>query len=715
MGTADDPVGDVRTEYEFSGGVNAAGGDPGGLVAGGNVTITPASGSPTIDVNAALNLNPAATATGTVSVLANGYIGLWEYNGAMRVGTINSLATPANDSLYTGFGVSLASYSPDLTRSGLDIILDPTASVAALAPIRMYVENDFDMAVGATISSPTSVNLETDFIANDAAIQSGTGSTVQIAGAITTPSETIQQHVNSDGFTPVSLSDSISLTNVQSGTTALIETYVGENTINLASLDPYNGGQMAAIAGPTTVDGSRADILNLDDSGDATTWTGSNEPTLTATTVTGMGMAGGVTYSGLAALNLELGTVPETVDVKSTAAGTTSTIMTQATGNTWNVGSLAPTLTGGILAGIQGRLIIDGGGASAALTDTLNFDDSGSTLSNETGTLTDSTLTGMGMTPGTINFDGMAALNMTLGNNGTALDASIVNNLPMTTVIKGGPSRTDTFNGQWDQNFNGSLTLDSFGNSGSPAPHGVYLYVTNEFFGSLVSDSVADPGEIWFLAVGRSINVGASITAGAIDTLVVDQDLDINLNLPGLPTLPSVLGLGSGEIGGTLPAGITLSALDIGVLDVGNSGELPAGSHNLAGDVTTTGNLGTLDEVLGSITTTSTVTVGGNLQTLNVGPGQLSVGQNMAGVIDVSGTLGSATIAGGTPGLFEAGHVGTIGAYGGFGPIVLRVIDAGVERWLEEDPRGPGLLAAKCRRHRDDARRPQLHQHPVLL
>ena len=248
--------------------------------------------SPTIDVNAALNLNPVATATGKVSVDANGTIALWEYVGAMRVGTINSQATPANDPLYSGFGVSLASYSPDLTQTGLDIILDPTASVAALAPIKMYVENDFNMAVGATISSPTSVYLETDFIASDAAIESGTGSTVQIAGAITTPSETIQQNVNDEAFTPIPLSDTISLTNVQSGTAATITRtpYARQNTINLASLDPYNGGQMAAIAGLDHGRGFGADILNLDDSGDATTWTGSNEPTLTATNVTGMGM-----------------------------------------------------------------------------------------------------------------------------------------------------------------------------------------------------------------------------------------------------------------------------------------------------------------------------------------------------------------------------------------------------------------------------------------
>ena len=316
------------------------------------------------------------------------------------------------------------------------------------------------------------------------------------------------------------------------------------------------------------------------------------------------------------------------------------------------------------------------------------MDDSGSTLSNETGTLTDSTLDGLGM-GAPVDFVGMAALNMTLGDNGTALDAVIAGNLPLTTVIKGGPLRTDTFNGQWDSDFNGSLTLESFGNSGSPAPHGIYLYVTGQFYWSLVIDSVADPGEIYTLVVGRSVNVGSSITAGAIDNLIIDNNLYINLNLPGVPALPNVLALGTGKIGGTIPEGVTLSALDIGVLDVGYLGY---DGGNLAGDVTTIGNLGTLDEVSGSITTTSTVTVGGDLNTLTVGPNQLSVGQNMAGLIDVTGTLGTGRIAGGTPGLFEAGHVGTIGAYGGFGPVVLDVIEAGVDRRVEEAAPGQFYL-----------------------
>ena len=171
------------------------------------------------------------------------------------------------------------------------------------------------------------------------------------------------------------------------------------------------------------------------------------------------------------------------------------------------------------------------------------------------------------------------------------------------------------------------------------------------------------------------------------------MNLDINLNVPGVPGAPAgTWALGTARIGGTLPKEITLTAGSIESLVVGDNATLPAGLHSLAGKVVTVGDLGTLDDVLGSITTTATVTVGGNLNTLTVGPGQLSVGQNMAGLIDVTGTLGTGRIAGGTPGLFVAGHVGTIGAYGGFGPVVMHVIEAGVDRRVEEAAPGQFYL-----------------------
>jgi hypothetical protein len=247
--------------------------------------------------------------------------------------------------------------------------------------------------------------------------------------------------------------------------------------------------------------------------------------------------------------------------------------------------------------------------------------------------------------------------------------------------------------------------------------------VRHEFYAQLIATM---PAHIQSLTVGGSVDVGSSITTQQLDNLVIGGDLDINLYICGIASAPAgTNALGVANIGGSLPQGITLAAGSISSLSVGTNGSLPTTDHNLAGSVEVYGNLGTLFESLGSITTTGAVQVAGNLGTLTVGPGHLSIGQDMAGLIQVVGTLSTASIAGGTPGLFVAGHVETIATYGGFGPIVLRVIEAGVQRWLEEDPTGqvtltpnPNGTAAGPVNPNSSVPGPNntpLHQHPGLL
>jgi hypothetical protein len=471
--------------------------------------------------------------------------------------------------------------------------------------------------------------------------------------------------------------DTVNINATSGPTTVNTGSGTKHNTINVGSLEPATGGMVNFIQGALIVEGNGADTMNVDDTGA----TAAKTATLTATTLTGMSMgASGITYNGLAKLNIDLGKAADQVDVKSSASGTTSTFVTQATGNTWNVGSKAPTLTGGVLAGIQGPVVIDGGGSSTDLTDTINFDDSGSTNPSEYGVLTDDSLTKLGMGSGGVTFVGQAILNIKLGNNGTVLQGFIANNLPATTNIAGGSSTSDSFISGWDHDFNGTLNLSHIGDA--------ELDVSGQFYGHLNATS---PAYIDSLVVGGSVNAGSSISAQQIDSLYIGVNLDINLSLSGIAGAPAGTdALGNATIGGSLPEKITLTAASIGSLAVGTNGALAAGSHNLAGIVDVTpGNLGTLTVGPdGSITTTAQVNVAGNLDTMTMLGATPNVGQVMAGVIDVGGTLGSATIAGGTPGLFEAGQVGTIGAYGGFGPVVLRVIEAGTQRWLEEDPAG---------------------------
>lgn len=330
----------------------------------------------------------------------------------MRVGIIRTASTTAATPAVTLWSAG----EPAGTGVGHDIVMGPGSAIVSVGAVQLFVQDDFTMDQTALISATQRANLFTDF--NQTSSQVGPGSTVDIAGAIKSPIENIFQLE----LGTVPLNDTISLTNVQQGTVATITMEPAptgqpgfRNTINLGSLTPFNGGQLSAIAGPITVDGSGLDRLELDDSGDPTSWTGVNEPTITATAVTGMGMGTptGVVYSGLANLILELGGAAQTINVLSTAANpvaptgaTVTEIAAHVDGNTWNVGSLAPTTTGGVLAGIQGTLVLFGVGTNDNATDTLNLDDSGSTGS-ESGTLTEfdygtpeNYLTGLGMGPG---------------------------------------------------------------------------------------------------------------------------------------------------------------------------------------------------------------------------------------------------------------------------------------------------------------------------
>jgi hypothetical protein len=662
----------------------------GNLTAGANIELTGMpvttivsghSFTPVITIEGNTNLNPHPSATGQLDASTNGSIRLTETKGAMRVGQISSTA-----------GI-VALTVQDNDPSGDDLLLFSGSSISAEDAATMLVADNVTIPVGSTVTAHSNVLIEGDF--GKPVLNYQAGSIISISGQIFAPTATIDGGLYNN--------DVISLTNVTSGTDTTVNTGGGLITVvNVGSIPPPtpNGGVLGKIQGPLKIVGGvrlhttggvglyGQVTLNVDDTGSAVSQTG----TLTSSTLTGLGMAAtGIAYSGVAYLNINLGTAPDQFNVRSNDIGTTSTIVTQATGNTWNVGSLAPLTSGGVLSGVKGLVAIDGGGSHTALTDTLNFDDSGSTAASETGNLTDSTLTGLGMGIRGVNFAnqtvlnmvtfvGQAVLNINLGNNGTILHGNITNDLPATTTITGGSSVSDSFISNWANDFNGTLNLSHLGDSD--------LNVSNEFYGHLNASS---PAHIESLVVGGSVNVGSSISAQQIDNLNIGVNLDINLTLPGIAGAPAgTNALGTGVIGGSLPKGITLTAASIGSLSVGTNQSLPAGSNNLAGIVdVTVGNLGTLIVgSAGSITTTAQVNVAGNLNTLTMQGATPNVGQVMAGVIDVFGTLGTATIAGGTPGLFIAGHVGTIGAYGGFGPVVLRVIEAGVQRWLEEDPTG---------------------------
>ena len=116
-------------------------------------------------------------------------------------------------------------------------------------------------------------------------------------------------------------------------------------------------------------------------------------------------------------------------------------------------------------------------------------------------------------------------------------------------------------------------------------------------------------------------------------------DLNGNLNLTQYQTVPYLM------IGGSVAPGAVITGVNILKMTVGGS---------FYGEMDLTGNLGEMD-----------------------------IAGNMTGLVNVAGTMSKAVIQGSTPGLFEAKRVGVIDTIAGTGPVVLQVIENGVERRVD--------------------------------
>ena len=173
--------------------------------------------------------------------------------------------------------------------------------------------------------------------------------------------------------------------------------------------------------------------------------------------------------------------------------------------NTINVGSLAPAV-GGKVDGIQAALVVNGGGA-----DTMNVDDTGSTIP-KTGTLTGTTLTGLGMGSAGITYGGIQVLNIGLGSGGNTFNIVVdaLHDLPATTTVNGGSSANDHLNAQFLQDFNHKLNLLGF--------EFATISVAHDFNGTM-SDTA--PGNIQLLTVGHAVTPTGSLTAGNVTEMTV--------------------------------------------------------------------------------------------------------------------------------------------------------------------------------------------------
>src|SRR5262249_38343035 len=119
------------------------------------------------------------------------------------------------------------------------------------------------------------------------------------------------------GTTIVNGNDSTDEYDVQgTGGPTTINTGAGTNTVNIGSKAPASGGVLSGILADVTIkSGTGPATLNVDDSGDATGRTG----TLTATKISGLGMAGNINYDPVTALNITLGSGADNLSITGIA------------------------------------------------------------------------------------------------------------------------------------------------------------------------------------------------------------------------------------------------------------------------------------------------------------------------------------------------------------------------------------------------------------
>jgi len=318
--------------------------------------------SSTVD---ALNLGGAALTIDTSGGRAFGNFGVVQFEG--KVGGLHPLAaltiTSGPFTLNSGINVTttgnvlitVAEEQHDEAggpKDNLELGGGSTLTSSG-GNIELRAGDNLKIDAGSTLAATAgTVTLRADFNNNDTT----PGATIDLDGAINSPTINVFSGAGND---------TINLQQTLGGTTTNINANGGGDTVNISSTAGASGaGVVSGIAGTVNVAAAGANnTLNLDDGGDATSTSG----TLTATSITGLGMAGTVNYSGLAQVYVNLGTnAALDFNVQSTLGTTPVNLKGQASG-TVDVGDL-----GHRLDGIAGLLVVD-------KVKTLDLNDQGST------------------------------------------------------------------------------------------------------------------------------------------------------------------------------------------------------------------------------------------------------------------------------------------------------------------------------------------------
>jgi hypothetical protein len=371
--------------------------------------------------------------------------------------------------------------------------------------------------------------------------------------------------------------DQVNLQHTSAATTVTTATG-GTTTIDIGSNAPAGHGLLAGITGPVTVQGSGSDTLYLDDTANTAPVTGM----VSATTIAGL-VPGGVAYSGLAHLSVNLGNAGNTLAISNTAAGTATVVNTGngtdqinvrgtsspttvnagAGVNTINVGSLAPS-TGGTVSAIAGPLNVIGTG-----TDSLNVDDTGS-AAPRAGTL-DATSLLLG--PANITYGGINILNLSLGSGADNLDIANTATGVITSIGAGSGNDNLTL-----ENDAGPTTIDTQSGNDVVNVLAISAATVLEQTGMNGVDSFNVGGLNAGSGVLDQLLVPLKITGGGADALNVNDAASSSAQTGSLsPT----------DIGGLGSQGINYSGIASLSIGLGTGGTTFSVSNTHAGTSTT--------------------------------------------------------------------------------------------------------------------------------
>ena len=244
--------------------------------------------------------------------------------------------------------------------------------------------------------------------------------------------------------------NTVNFRSVQGASAIDLKTGTGADAIYMGNTDSDSTSTLNELAGHVTVDGQGGiDSLRLNDSGDSA----GNAGTMTATTITGLGTAG-ITYSNLETVTIDLGSGADSFTVNGTNATTTTNINGHAGDDAFTVGTL--------LSDMKGQLNLTAGAGTA---DGLIIDNKSANI-GQSGTLTETTLSGFGLGSG-INYQEFENFGLVLGTGddvlyvaSTMVGANSINLNDGNDVIN-----IDTVGGSVTPVKNGSLVV--FGGAGN--------------------------------------------------------------------------------------------------------------------------------------------------------------------------------------------------------------------------------------------------------